>query len=246
MVVLDHSVIGIAGEGERIQAQRIDLRELQQSQVRPDGLQVRPVAGDQVVAERVLGAIDERIQLIQCGGQVATAEEQALAGIGAASRKGVDAAVSPPDLEVHGKAVDDDVIMAGDRRHDPDAIGITDTSVRFCPMPLYRNQRPVRGAGDSGALAMAGSRRSQDHARAGCRRGVADWRGDPEDGCHKRPCNSGAEARGAVGERELRSERRAAAAPALPEDGLRPNLCGHRPTSDRADDQHERRDDARR
>ena len=40
------------------------------------------------MAEQVLGAMGERVQLVQCRGQVATAEDQALAGIGADRREG--------------------------------------------------------------------------------------------------------------------------------------------------------------
>ena len=74
------------------------------SRVGPDGLQVRQVEGDQVVAEQVVRAIDERVQLIPCGGQVATAEDQGLAAVGADRREGVDAMVSPADLKVDSDA----------------------------------------------------------------------------------------------------------------------------------------------
>ena len=72
---------------------------------------MRQVELDQVVAEQAARAVGERIELLQRRGQIATAEEQALPAAGADGREGVDAVVVPADLEVHGKAPGDDVIV---------------------------------------------------------------------------------------------------------------------------------------
>ena len=133
--VLDQPVVRVAGEGERIQAQRVDARESQQSQIGSGGLQMRHVELDQVVAEQAARAVGERVELLQRRGQIATAEEQALPAAGADGREGVDAVVVSADLEVHGKALGDDVIVASDRRHDPDAIGMPDTSEPLAKLP---------------------------------------------------------------------------------------------------------------
>ena len=62
LVVLDEVVVGIAGEGERIQAKRIDARQPQQAQIRLGGFEVRRVEGHQVVANQKTRALRKPVQ----------------------------------------------------------------------------------------------------------------------------------------------------------------------------------------
>lgn len=69
---------------------------------------MRRVERHQVVVEPVLRTFGERVQLLQRRREAAAAEDQAFAAAGADGREGVDAVVSPADLDVQGKAPGDD------------------------------------------------------------------------------------------------------------------------------------------
>ena len=82
LVMLDEVVIGIAGEGQRIEPQRIYRRQPQKPKIGFCLGEVREVEDDQVVAQQEVGPIGEVVQLGQCRRQVAAPEDQRLIDIG--------------------------------------------------------------------------------------------------------------------------------------------------------------------
>lgn len=76
LVVFDQMVIGVAREGQRVEPERIDDRQLQQSQAGAQGGQLRQVEMQDVVAEYEGGAIGEFIELVKRGTDIATAPMQ--------------------------------------------------------------------------------------------------------------------------------------------------------------------------
>ena len=57
LVVLHQMVVGVAGEGQGVEAQGIHNRQFQDAQVRVEGLQMGDVEGNDVVAQQELAAL---------------------------------------------------------------------------------------------------------------------------------------------------------------------------------------------
>ena len=81
LVVLDETVIGVAGEGEWAETQRVNGREFQKPDGRLRRRQVGQVEGDQVVSQQEGRALGEVVQPFQHGGQTAARMRQTAAGI---------------------------------------------------------------------------------------------------------------------------------------------------------------------
>ena len=105
LVVLDQVVIRVAREGERIEPQRIDRRELQEPKFGLCRGKMRQVEAEQIVAQKELGASGEIVHSRQRRRQVAaTVEYQTLAGIRAHGGEGVNSTVLLADFEVQRQA----------------------------------------------------------------------------------------------------------------------------------------------
>ena len=106
LVVLDEVVIGVAGEGEGTQQQRIYYRQIQQAQVRLGGPEVRQVESDQVVADQEVGAVCQLVEPVQCRlkAHAAFGKGQPVVGVGPHRGEGVDAGVVSADFEVERQA----------------------------------------------------------------------------------------------------------------------------------------------
>ena len=102
LVVLDKMVIGVPGEGEGIESERVDRRQPQEAQSRIGGLEVRQIEIDQVVAEQELCPIGKVVQLGQRRSQAAPIHRglQGLASVRSYSRKRTDAVVPGADFKV--------------------------------------------------------------------------------------------------------------------------------------------------
>ena len=100
LVVLDQVVIGVAGERERIEPQRIHRRHAQEPKIGLRRSQMPEIEVDQVVAEQKGRSVGERIQFGQRDPQVPASEDQSLAGIGAQCGKGMNPTVSDSDFEI--------------------------------------------------------------------------------------------------------------------------------------------------
>ena len=100
LVVLDQVVIGVAGKGQRTEAQRIHRRQPHEPQVGVCCREMRKVEGDQVVAQDKGRAVGEIVQLRQRRRQTAAGMHQAMAGIRPHCAKCVDATVLLANLQV--------------------------------------------------------------------------------------------------------------------------------------------------
>ena len=103
LVVLDETVIGVAGEGERAETQRVDGREFQKPEGRLRRRQVRQVEGDQVVSQQEGRALGEVVQPRKYGSETAARMRQTAAGIRPYCPDGMNPVV-PADLEIQGNA----------------------------------------------------------------------------------------------------------------------------------------------
>ncbi len=65
LVMLNEMVVGVLREGPRVEAQGVDGRLGQQSQVGIGGAQLRQIEGDQIVAEQKGCVVSQRIKLVQ-------------------------------------------------------------------------------------------------------------------------------------------------------------------------------------
>ena len=104
LVVLDQVVIGIARECQRVQAQRVYGRQVQQAQVRLCGGEMRKVVGDQVVTQDEGRAFGQGIELCQCGSQIAAVVSQRSAGVRADRGELMDAPVLDADFQIDTEA----------------------------------------------------------------------------------------------------------------------------------------------
>ena len=104
LVMLDQAVVGVARKGQRIQAERVHHRQLQQLQVGTGCRQVRPVEGDEVVAKDECRRAGEFVEHCQSLGQVAATEHTGIAGVAEHAGKGMDRVVRDTDFEVDGNA----------------------------------------------------------------------------------------------------------------------------------------------
>ena len=102
LIVLDQVVVGVSGEGERVQSERIHRRQLQEPQPGINGLQMGQVEGDQVVAQEEVSAVGQAVQSCQCSVQASasSADSQGLTSIGAYFSDSVDTVVPTANLEV--------------------------------------------------------------------------------------------------------------------------------------------------
>ena len=94
LIVLDQVVVGVAGEGKRIEPQRIHRRHAQQPEVGLRSLELREIEGDQVVSEQKCRAVGECIQLRERRRQVAASKVASAAN--RAGRKGSRSIVAAP------------------------------------------------------------------------------------------------------------------------------------------------------
>ena len=101
--MLDQVVVRVARERERIQPQRVHLRQPQQTQVRIGSGQVLRVEVDQVVPDQKRGTVGQPIELGETRLQMATAKMEGLAGIAPHGREAMDSTVVPTDFEVDRK-----------------------------------------------------------------------------------------------------------------------------------------------
>jgi len=105
LVMLDQMVVGIAREGQRVEPQRVDHRQLQQPQVGLGGGQMWQVESDQIMAEQEADAFGERVELLQRGQQIALPETQrGLRLVTTNGGKAVNPPIAQPDFQVNGKA----------------------------------------------------------------------------------------------------------------------------------------------
>ena len=72
LIVLDQVVIGIAGEREGAETQRVHGRQRQHPQVRPRRPEVREIEGNQVMAENEGRPVGKFVELRQCRGRSPT------------------------------------------------------------------------------------------------------------------------------------------------------------------------------
>ena len=100
LVVLYEMVIGIAGKGERAEAQGVDRGQPEQPQIGFRRPQVGQVEGDQVMAENEGGAVREIIKPLKRRAQAATRINQATAGVCPHRAESMDDSVVLADLQV--------------------------------------------------------------------------------------------------------------------------------------------------
>ena len=105
LIVLDQMVIGMAGESQGIEPQGIHRRQAQQSQVGFRRAQMGQVECDQIMAQQVICALGECVQVFQGRAQVAAVKRQGLAALRPHRAKGMDAIVVPSDFQVQGKEI---------------------------------------------------------------------------------------------------------------------------------------------
>jgi hypothetical protein len=86
-------MVWIAGEAKWIEAKRVYLRQLEQSQIRIGCSEVHRVELDEVVADETSGTIDKLIETLQCGLEVATGERKRLAILKSHCGKLMDTAI---------------------------------------------------------------------------------------------------------------------------------------------------------
>jgi len=101
----------IAREGERIEAQRVDGRQLERAQARIDGGKVGQVEIDQVVAKHERGAFGHGVQSFQGVGQVALLIRQCPPDVAPHGGESMNAPVFDADFQI-----DRDAAWGDDRR----------------------------------------------------------------------------------------------------------------------------------
>ena len=106
LVVLDQVVIGVAGKGQGVEAQRVHRGQPQQPQVGIRGPQVGQVEVDEVVVQQEVRAVVQVVQSGQRLGQAAAGagDGHALIRIRPHAGQGVDPVVRPADFQVQGQA----------------------------------------------------------------------------------------------------------------------------------------------
>ena len=103
LVVLYEVVIGVAGKGERAEAEGVHRRQFEQPQIGLLRPQVGQVESDQVVAEDEGGAVGEIIEPLQRRAQAAAGMDLTPAGIRAHRAESMDDAVVLADLQVESQ-----------------------------------------------------------------------------------------------------------------------------------------------
>ena len=93
LVVLDEVVVGIAGEGERVQPQRVDRGKAKQPEVGLGGGELRQVEEDQVVAQNEPGAVGKVVEVSQRPLEVAAPKHEPLVAVRTYRGERVDAAI---------------------------------------------------------------------------------------------------------------------------------------------------------
>ena len=93
LVVLYQVVIRIAWKRQRVQAQRVDNRKLQEAKVWVRGGEVRQIERNDVVADEKRGAIRQLVELPERSGEIATGERERFICIAADSGKAVNEGV---------------------------------------------------------------------------------------------------------------------------------------------------------
>ncbi|TLD45438.1 MAG: hypothetical protein FAZ92_02292 [Accumulibacter sp.] len=104
LVVLDEVVIRVARKGQRIQPQRIDDRQFEESQSRRDRGEMRAVEGEQIVAEDEAATAGQCIETGERRRQIADAAVQPLAAVAAHCSQLPDAPTAQPDLQIDRQA----------------------------------------------------------------------------------------------------------------------------------------------
>ena len=106
LIMLDQVVIGIAGEGQGVEPERVHRRQLQQTQGGIGGPQVGQVEIDQVVPQQEVGVIGQVVQPVQRRGEAVVRPriDQGPVGIGPHAGEGVDPLVIPANLQVQRQA----------------------------------------------------------------------------------------------------------------------------------------------
>ena len=101
-MVFDKAVIGIAGEGERAETQRVHRRQLQQPEIWLRRRQVGQVEGNQIMPQHDGRALGEVVEPRQSGEQTAAGMHQAPAGIRSNRRQGMNPVVLA-DFQIQGE-----------------------------------------------------------------------------------------------------------------------------------------------
>ena len=100
MIVLDEMVVRVPRERQRIEAEGVDARKVEQAEVRIRRGAVWGVEGDEIVAEQEFCALRELVEAVERLGNVAAAMCDGFAGTAANGGKLEDAASVASDLEI--------------------------------------------------------------------------------------------------------------------------------------------------
>lgn len=100
LIVLDEMVIGVGGEGEWVQTQRVDDRQAQQRQVRAGCFDGAKVVLDDVVAQQVLGTINIAVKCVERGTKIRAGAVKGRFGVCAHRADLVDATIALSDFQV--------------------------------------------------------------------------------------------------------------------------------------------------
>jgi len=111
LVVFHQVVIGIAGKGERVEAERVHRRQPQQSDVGVGGPQVGQVEVDEVVPQHEVRAVGQLVQPGQRRRQTAAAgKREGFIGVWPHTSESMDAAVVPTDFQIQRQATRQGII----------------------------------------------------------------------------------------------------------------------------------------
>lgn len=100
LVVLYEVVIRIAWKRERVQAQRVDNRKLQQPKTRIRSREVREIKRDDVMADKKRHAFRKLVELPERSKEVPTGERKRLAVVAADRSKTVNTGIVATNFEV--------------------------------------------------------------------------------------------------------------------------------------------------
>ena len=102
--MLDQVVVGVAGEGQGVEAERVHRGQVEQPQPGLGGPQVGEVEVDQVVSQQEVRALGQLVQPGQGLGQVAAhpGDRHRLTRIRTDSGNRVNPVIRPADLQVQG------------------------------------------------------------------------------------------------------------------------------------------------